>query len=75
MEMKQKREDYADTRRGTKESDLQSGDIVLLKQKKENKLSTEFQSIPYEVTGKHGNEVSITSPDGVSYRRNVTEEE
>ena len=45
----------------------------MLKQKKENKLSTEFQSIPYEVTGKHGDEVSITSLDGVSCRRNVTD--
>ena len=73
MEIKQKRTDYADTRRGAKESDLHPGDIVLLKQKKEDKLSTEFQSVPYEVMGKHGNEVSNTSADGVSYRRNVTD--
>ena len=73
MELKQKRTDYADIRRSARESDIQPGDKVLLKQKKENKLSTEFQSVPHEVTSKRGNEITVTSQEGVSYRRNVTD--
>ena len=56
MELKQKRTDYADTRRNAKESDIQPGDALLLKQKKENKLSTGFASVPCEITSKYGNE-------------------
>ena len=56
MELKQKRTDYADARRNAKESDLQPGDALLLKQKKENKLSTGFASVPCEITSKYGNE-------------------
>ena len=72
-ENKQKRADYADTRRGARESGIAPGDTVLLKQRKENKLSTTFGKIPYEVTSKSGSEVIVTNPDGGSYRRNITE--
>ena len=45
-----------------------------MKQRKENKLSTTFDDAPYKVTNKYGNDVTITSPEGVNYkRRNVTE--
>jgi len=72
-EMKQRRTDYADERRGTQENSLAPGDQVLVKQWKENKLSTTFEDAPYEVTNKYGNEVTVTSPEGVNYKRNVTE--
>ena len=45
----------------------------LLKQKKENKLSTTFESVPHNVSGRYGSEIVVTSPEGVNYRRNVTD--
>ena len=72
-EMKQKRTDYADEKRRARESDLEPGDLVLLKQRKENKLSTTYGTLPYTVNKKHGNEVVISSPEGVHVRRNVAD--
>ena len=46
---------------------------MLVKQRKENKLSTTFEDAPYKVTKKYGNEVTVTSHVGVNYKRNVTE--
>ena len=40
--MKQRRTDYADERRGAQENSLATGYQVLMKQRKENKLSTSF---------------------------------
>jgi len=64
---------YADQKRGAKESDIEKGDSVLLRQKKENKLSTNFGSMPYKVLEKKGNSVVVESPENVVYKRNVTE--
>ena len=72
-EMKQRRTDYADERRGAQENSLAPGDHVLVEQRKENKLSTTFEDAPYKVTNKYGNEVTVTSPEGVNYKRNVTD--
>ena len=72
-EMKKSTSDYADKKRRAQESDLEIGDQVLLKQKKENKLSTTFGRVPYNVSGRYGNEVVVTSPEGVNYKRNVTD--
>lgn len=72
-ETKQRRTDYADERRGAQENSLATGDQVLMKQRKENKLSTSFGETPHKVTSKYGNEVTVMSPEGVSYKRNVTE--
>ena len=44
-EMKQRRTDYADERRGAQENSLAPGDHVLVKQRKENKLSTTFEDV------------------------------
>ena len=71
--MKRRRTDYTDERRGVQENSLVPGDQELMKQRKENKLSTTFEDTPYKVTNKYGNEVTVTSPEGVSYKRNVTE--
>ncbi|KAL9969410.1 hypothetical protein ACROYT_G021627 [Oculina patagonica] len=43
---------YADARRGAQLNDLQAGDQVLLKTKKSNKLSANFESEPYEIVEK-----------------------
>ena len=72
-ETKRRRTDYTDERRGAQENSLVPGDQELMKQRKENKLSTTFEDTPYKVTNKYGNEVTVTSPEGVSYKRNVTE--
>ena len=46
---------------------------MLLKQRKENKLSTTYGALPYTVSKKHGNEVVVSSPEGVNVRRNVAD--
>lgn len=46
---------------------------MLLKQRKENKLSTTYGALPYTVSKKQGNEVIISSPERVNVRRNVTD--
>ena len=71
--MKQRRTDYADEGRGAQVNSLALGDQVLVKQRKEIKLSSTFEDTPYKVTNKYGNEVTVTSPEGVNYKRNVTE--
>ena len=48
---------YTDRRRGAKESDLMPGDLVLMKQKKENEFSAPFENVPYEMIQKEGNRV------------------
>ena len=63
--MKLRRTYYANERRGAQENSLASGDQVLVKQMKENKMSTTFEDAPYKVTKKYGNEVTVTSPEGV----------
>ena len=65
---------YADASRGTQPCDLQEGDQVLLKQKKANKLSTNFQPEPYEIVERKGNSMMIQSSQKSQkgqYHRNV----
>ena len=45
---------YADSKRHTRQSDLQPGDYVLLKQKRMNKLSTPYSHHAYVVVQKKG---------------------
>lgn len=71
--MKQERNNYAEEKRRARESDPEPGDLVLLKQRKENKLSTTYGALPYTVSKKHGNEVIMSSPEGVNVRRNVAD--
>ena len=73
VEMKQEGTDYADEKRRARESDLELGDLVLLKQRKENKLSVTYGTLPYTVNRKHENEVVISSPEGVHVRRTVAD--
>ena len=72
-EKKIKAKTYADVRRGAQPNDLQTGDQVLLKKKKSDKLSATFESEPYEIVEKKGNSVVIQSPEKVQYQRNVKE--
>ena len=68
---KQKGKEYADLKRQAKTSDINVGDAVLLKQRKQNKLTPTFESQPYTVMQKNGPELLIQSPAGVQYKRNV----
>ena len=55
-----------------KPSEVEVGDQVLLKQDKQNKLTTNFGGLPHEVLSKLGNSLIVQSPDGVQYRRNTS---
>ncbi|CAC5386829.1 unnamed protein product [Mytilus coruscus] len=71
-ERKEKGKMYTDEKRKAVKSELQPGDKVLVKQNKENKLSTTFHHKPLLLLEKNGNSVLIQSDQGVKYRRNVT---
>ena len=62
---------HADCQRNARESEIQEGDKVLLRQEKENKLSTPYKQSPFTVIQKNGNSVLVEA-DGVECRRNVT---
>ena len=70
-ERKEKGKVYADCKRNAQESKIQEGDKVLLRQEKENKLSTTYKQSPFTVVQKNGNSVLVEA-NGVQYRRNVT---
>ena len=67
-----KGKEYADRKRLASHSVIQKGDKVLLKQKQENKMQTQFNPLLHKVVEKYGNKVTIESQDGVRYDRNVT---
>ena len=62
---KEKGREYSDYTRSAKPSNIKVGDSVLLRQKKQDKLSTPFKPIPMSVISK--------SPEGVVYKRNSTQ--
>ncbi|XP_021353566.1 uncharacterized protein K02A2.6-like [Mizuhopecten yessoensis] len=70
-ENKMKGKLYADGKRNARENDLKTGDDVLLRQERQNKLTPKYQEQPYTVKAKSGNSVLIER-DGVQYKRNVT---
>ena len=70
--MKAKAKVYADKKRNAKESDISPGDKVLVKQERQDKLSTPFAPGPHKVVTKTGNSVVIESPDGVQLKRSNT---
>ncbi|XP_060076193.1 uncharacterized protein K02A2.6-like [Ylistrum balloti] len=63
---------YIDEKRGAKESDLVEGDQVLVKQSRNNKLSSPFNPTPFKLQRKVGNQCTLVSPEGVEYKRNST---
>jgi transposase InsO family protein len=62
-----------DVKRRAEKCDLELGDQVLVKADKQDKLSTNFKPVPYEVVQRNGNMVVIESPQKVRYKRNITE--
>ena len=56
--MKETMKGYADRKACAKPSDITQGDVVLIKQKKQNKLSTPFSARPYQVQERKGSMVT-----------------
>ena len=50
---------YANTCSNAKQSDLMPGDTVLLRQPKQNKLSTPYDPRPYQVESRKGSMISV----------------
>jgi len=71
-ENKAKAKLYADNKRNAQHSDIALGDTVLVKQDKQNKLTTSFNERPFTVVSKNGNSVVVQSPTGEQYSRNTT---
>ncbi|KAM0736831.1 Uncharacterized protein ACS0PU_006480 [Formica fusca] len=69
---KLKEKDYYDKKKRIKETEIKPGDVVLVKGQKENKLSPEYKDTKFCVTDKKNNSVTITSPQGISYKRNTS---
>ena len=59
-EAKAKMKFYADKMRKAKPSEIQVGDTVLLKQKKQTKLSSKFDPVPFHVTRIKGTMIAVT---------------
>ena len=55
---KEKGRKYANQRRGAKESRIQIGDRVLIKQRRRNKLSTNFGTTPYVIVSANGSRLT-----------------
>ena len=68
---KQANKDYVDKKFHARERDVREGDVFLLEQKRENRLSSSFEREPYEVLAQYGDRVVLQSPEGVQYRRNL----
>ena len=58
--------DYADKRRQASEREVETGNLVLIAKKKENKLSPANASEPYKITACHGDQIHIESPQDVT---------
>ena len=67
---KKKMVEYANARRHTTPSNLETGDIVLVKQTKQNTLTTPYNPTPLTVKEKKGSMVTAERPDGSSITRN-----
>ena len=70
-EMKVKAKLYADGKRHAKYSDLVPGNRVLIKQEKQNKLSTPFAPKPHDVVSRNGSSFTIKSTEVVQLKRNT----
>lgn len=69
--MKEKGKVYGDRKRQAVDRKIEIGDTVLVKDSKpKNKLSPAFEDALYKVKDKIGDEVTVESENGVTYRRN-----
>lgn len=69
-EQKQRMKEYADAKRHAKEMSVEKGDIVMIKQKRENKTQTIRNPQPLTVSKTKGSMVTARYPDGKEITRN-----
>lgn len=62
---------YADERRHARESEITTGDTVMLKNYESGKLEPNFKMEKFMVLARSGNDTLIANEDGVKYRRPV----
>ena len=68
---KQANKDYVDKKFHAKERDVREGDLVLLEQKRQNKLSSSYEKEPYEVMTRYGDQVVLRLSNGGEYKRSM----
>ena len=68
---KEKGKQYYDKRCHVKDDQAKVGAIVVLQQKRENKMSPKFSDVPHIILEKKGNSVQLEDNDGIQKRRNV----
>ena len=68
---KLREKEYADSKRHATTSDIAEGDLILLRQNRENKLSPTFETEPYCVLEKNGNAFVIENSASQSKMRNA----
>ena len=69
---KLRHKEYADSKRSAQYSDIVEGDRILLNKSYDNKLSPNFEPVPYKVVDKNGNAVLIEDKDGNTKLRNTS---
>ena len=63
---------YADNRRNVKDSDIEVGDTVLVKQKRKDKFSSRFSKTPYVVIYRRGTQIIAENDQKHRVKRNVS---
>jgi hypothetical protein len=61
-----------DKRNHAKESNIYVGDTVIIKQPKQNKLTSKFMVVPYKVTQMKGTMVTAENSNGHTIARNIS---
>ena len=69
---KLRQKEYADSKRSAQYSDIGEGDQILLNKSRDNKLSPNFEPLPYKVVEKKGNAVLIQDHEENTRLRNAS---
>ena len=72
LKKKEENKDYYDRNRRAKEADIRTGDIVICKQEKKNKLTPKFYPKHYTVVQRKYNMATAKRDDGKTVTRNVS---
>ena len=71
LEGRLKEKEYYDNRHHVQDSLLKTGDTVIIKQPRINKLTPEYSPVKYTITDRHRDTVTLKSPAGKIIQRNV----
>ena len=63
---------YADSRRKAKKNAIAVGDTVIVKQQRQNKLTTRYNDTPYVVISRKGTQILASDNKGHTIKRNVS---